>query len=263
MDEMKAEILKYTKEQKKNFKEVEIPWETVTLYHGTTSKHINSIIKDGITPRTTNKQNNFAHVPSNEELVYLTSKWHYWYAFNANQNSLIEQVGEERYLNEPIEDLWKETMDYPMYVEIEVPVEVLTLDEDVVYQMDIRKGLMDGSITEVSQITLDSCLQQGTAASLVSIPPEWISNFGIIGSQEFRDGLLDGQYGADTHGWFSGFGMGETDTLSIFVAETTNYNNKNYLLPMEYPPENMPHVSAIYPSEEGLVVKIASEEEII
>lgn len=263
MDEMKQEILNYAKEQKKNFKGVETPWETVTLYHGTTTKHLNAIIKEGLTPRITNKQNNFLDVPSNEELVYLTSKWHYWYAFNANQKSLIEQVGEERYLSEPIEDLWEETMDYPMYVAVDVPVEVLTLDEDVVYQIDIRKALMEGKITSASQISLDDCLQQGTAASIVPIPPEWISNFGIIGSQEFRDGLLDGQYGADAHGWFSGFGMGSSDLLSIMVAEMSNFNNDNCLLPMEYPPQKMPFVSSIYPSEKGLVVKTAAEEKIL
>lgn len=259
---MKEAILRHTTEQKKNFKGVEEPWETITLYHGTTSKHLNSIIRDGLTPRILNKQNNFVHVPSNQELVYLTNKWHYWYAFNANQQSLIEQVGEERYMKESIEELWKETSDFPMYVTIEVPVEVLTLDEDVVYQLPIRKGLMNGTIKEPTDISLETCLAQGTVASLVSIPPEWISNFGIIGSEDFRDGLLDGQYGADAHGWFSGFGIGETDILSIFVSETTNYNEKNTLLEMLYPPEKMPYVRDIRLEDEGLIVELGKEKTI-
>lgn len=87
---MKLRIVEYTKQQKMSFQGVEEPWETITLYHGTTTRYLNNIIQNGLTPRKVNQVNNFVEVPSNEELVYLTTKWHYWYAYNANQQSLIE-----------------------------------------------------------------------------------------------------------------------------------------------------------------------------
>lgn len=252
---MKNQIMNYTKEQKKNFNGVEEPWETITLYHGTTSRYLNTIIREGLTSRSLNKRNNFTEVPSNEELVYLTNRWHYWYAFNANQESLIEQVGEERFKNESLQDLWAETSDFPMYVTVEVPVELLTLDEDVVYQYNIKKGLRDGTFKNPTDISVEDCLAQGTVASLTAISPEYISDFGIIGSEKFRDDLLNGQYGADASRWFKGLGLGSSDLMEIMVAESMNYNNQNTSLYMEYPPEKMSLVKSVRLEEAGLTIK--------
>lgn len=252
LDNMKEQIKQFTKQQKKNFKEIEEPWETITLYHGTTSKNVNDIIENGLTPRKTNLRNNFVEVPSNEELVYLTTKWHYWYAYNANQKSLIEQVGLERYNSEPISYLWNETSDFPMYISCEVPVELLTIDEDVVYQNEIRKALRNGQITTPKDISLEFSLSQGTVASLLPILPEYINEFIILGSPNFREYLLEGQYGIDASNWFRGLGTGQSDVLELNLLEFGECNNQNGILSMEYPPENTPLIDRIFVDNNGI-----------
>lgn len=254
IEQMKAEIIEYTKKQKESFKEVKEPWETITLYHGTTTRYLNDILKHGLTPRKTNKRNNFIHVPSNEELVYLTSKWHYWYAYNANNESLIEHVGEERHLKEPISQLWKETSDFPMYVVCEVPVELLTLDEDVVYQQDVKKNIREGIIKTPKDISVETCMNQGTVASLDTISPEYINEIIILGNEEFRDYLLDGQYGQDVSNWFKGFGTGHSDLLDLNMLELSTFGEGNEILEVVYPAEDNVPVKSIELTDKGLII---------
>lgn len=42
------------------------------LYHGTSEKYLSSILKNGITPRATNKISNWEDAPSNPHMIYLT-----------------------------------------------------------------------------------------------------------------------------------------------------------------------------------------------
>jgi hypothetical protein len=254
LEEMKEEIKAYTKKQKENFQESEDSWETITLYHGTTTKYLNDILKHGITPRKVNQINNFSEVPSNEELVYLTSRWHYWYAYNANQESLIKQVGEKRFEDEEISTLWDETGDFPMYITCEVPVEFLTLDEDVVYQRNIRKALREGTIASPSDITVDMCLEQGTIASLQTISPEYINEIVILGNPEFKEYLLDGQYGADASNWFKGFGLGHSDLWEIMMLEHSHFKKGNHTLEVYYPVEDNLPVQKIQLIDSELVI---------
>ncbi|PLS19751.1 hypothetical protein CVD28_01545 [Bacillus sp. M6-12] len=254
LEEMKEEIKVYTKKQKESFQETDDSWNTITLYHGTTTKYLNDILKNGLTPRKENKVNNFSDVPSNEELVYLTTRWHYWYAYNANQESLIKQVGEKRFEEEDIETLWNETGDFPMYVTCEVPVEFLTLDEDVVYQRKIRKGFRDGTITSPADITVDMCLEQGTIASLQTISPEYINEIVILGNAEYKNYLLEGQYGADASNWFSGLGIGHSDLWELIMLEHSHFKKGNQALEVEYPPENNKPIKKIQLEDSGLSI---------
>lgn len=226
LEEMKEKIKSYTLDQKNKFQEVEEPWETITLYHGTTSRHLNKILKEGLTARINNQQNNFEHVPSNEHLVYLTTKWHYWYAYNANQESLIQQVGIDRYNNESITSLWNETSDFPVYLSLEVPIELLTLDEDVVYQKEIKRGIKEGRILSAEDITFETCLSQGTVASLTNLDPSYINEVFILGSEKFRNDLLDGAYGTDASLWFKGFGIGQVDMMEVLIHQISMKENK-------------------------------------
>lgn len=254
LDEMKEAIKQYTKKQKSEFKEVKEPWDTVTLYHGTTTRHLNSILQHGLTPRMVNQNSNFEEVPSNEELVYMTTRWHYWYAYNANEQSLTKQVGEERYEMEEVEDLWRETEDIPMYIACEVPRELLTLDEDVVYQYNIRKGMSDGSIQRPEDITLEMCLEQGTVASLAPITLEYINEIVILGNVDFRNYLLDGSYGQDVSNWFKGLGLGYTDMWEIIMLECSHFKKGHHVFDVS--PEENVLVKRVELTEDGLVVTV-------
>lgn len=250
LEEMKEAIKQYAKNQKGLFIEVGKPWDTVTLYHGTTTRHLNSILQHGLTPRMINQISNFEDVPSNDELVYLTTRWHYWYAHNANQQSLISQVGLERFEEEDIEGLWRETQDIPMYIECEVPRELLTLDEDVVYQYNIRKAIKKGSIQKPEDITVDMCLEQGTVASLLPISLEYINEIVILGNVEYRDYLLEGSYGSDASNWFKGFGLGHTDMWEMIMLESSHFKKGNHII--EVNAEKNELIKSLEITDEGL-----------
>lgn len=254
IDKLKEQIKDYTRKKKESFTGVEEPWETVTLYHGTTTRYLNEILRKGITPRKENQKNNFIEVPSNDELVYLTTKWHYWYAYNANQQSLKELVGEERFNSEAIESLWNETSDFPMYIECEVPVELLTLDEDVVYQYKIKKGVRNREIKSAEDITVEMCLEQGTIASMDTILPEYISSITILGNPDYQDYLLNGNYGVDASNWFRGLGIGACDPEELRWIESTKYRNGIEIIEAVYPPENNKLIKQLIKTEDGLSI---------
>lgn len=249
IDQLKEEIKIYTTHLARTFQEVEEPWETVTLYHGTTTKHLNEILSKGLTNRMTNQNNNFLKVPSNEQLVYLTTKWHYWYAFNANQESLKEKVGEEVYEQHFVENslsaLWNKTGDFPMYVVCEVPRELLTLDEDLVYQRSIRKKIREGIIQKPEDITIEECLNQGTIASLQNVSLEYINEIVILGSEEYREELLAGEYGEEVHRWFNGFGIGNIRVETLSLHEMVRYRKQIGVIENQYPNKANPKVQKI------------------
>jgi hypothetical protein len=67
-------------------KEAEKDKETITLYQGTTSNRLNSILREGILPRKETGIDNWnwdGDKSSIENEVYMTNKWHYFYAFNS------------------------------------------------------------------------------------------------------------------------------------------------------------------------------------
>lgn len=156
--------------------------------------------------------------------------------------------------------MWNLTSDFPMYLTCEVPIEQLTLDKDVVYQIGIRKGIRDGSIRSPEDITLDMCLNQGTVASLLPIQPENINEIVILGNEEFRNDLLDGQYGQDAHGWFQEFGLGHLDTMDIMILESLQYRSGIGIIEMQYPPENTPFIQKIWLEDNQLHIKFQERD---
>jgi len=254
-EEWKEEIKSYTHNRSLAFREVEEPWETITLYHGTTSKYLNDILQNGILPRMTHGNNNFTDNPSGERLVYLTTKWHYWYAYLANQNALIEKVGESRYDEESIEDLWNETGEFPIVITCEVPIELLTLDEDVVYQHFIKKRMRSGEIESPLDITLDDCLSQGTVASLSTIELPYINEIMILGSESLRNELMDGQYGREYSEWASGFGTGELGEMTIMMHAIDKHGKKIESLPVYISSSENPTVTKIFLENDTLQIE--------
>ena len=51
------------------------------LYHGTSSKHLSRILRDGLTPRG-RRRTNWAKVPSRPDMVYLTTAYPFYFAMN-------------------------------------------------------------------------------------------------------------------------------------------------------------------------------------
>ena len=51
----------------------------IKLYHGTTTKHLDKILKQGITPRH-DRPSNWDKHPSREDMVYLTNAYAIYFA---------------------------------------------------------------------------------------------------------------------------------------------------------------------------------------
>ena len=54
---------------------------TLTLYHGTTTKHLDHILKQGITPRYKNSIGNWKDNPSRDDMVYLSNAYACYFAY--------------------------------------------------------------------------------------------------------------------------------------------------------------------------------------
>jgi hypothetical protein len=95
------------------------------LYHGTTTKHLKSIIKNGLVPRGKGKGNYEGKVASRPDLVYLTTTYAAYYALCARTEDESEK---------------------PVVIKIELDVEgtyghppLLFPDEDFLYHALSRK----------------------------------------------------------------------------------------------------------------------------
>ncbi|ESU31293.1 hypothetical protein G3A_17445 [Bacillus sp. 17376] len=258
IESMKSKIITYTTDLSLSFKGIENPWDTIPLYHGTTSKYLNDILRNGIVPRKNSAHHNFQESPSNEHLVYLSNKWHYWYAYHSNKESIIRKVGQKRYETESIGALWNETNDFPIYVCCDIPKELLTLDEDVVYQFDVKHKINSGFIKEPSDISISDCLAQGTIASLKEIDPIYINEIVILGSPEYRDELLEGQYGAEANNWFNGWGLGDMTRADLSTLELMKYHNQIEVLEYEYPADKNNLVENIVLLGDNLIISFKS-----
>ncbi|PGK51524.1 hypothetical protein CN918_27420 [Priestia megaterium] len=256
-DDMKKAIMEHNTTLALQYeqKEVEEPWETISLFHGTSTRYLNEILQKGILPRKYHQNDNFANIneSSNEHVVYLTNKWHYSYAIVANNTSIEKEVGTELFRNSDIDYLWSLTGDFPMYVELNLPVELLGVDEDTVYQHTFMQKLRSEEIQVPSDIAIEDSLSQGTVVSLKPILPEYINNIVIIGSSEFRYKLLNGPYAQERSLWANGFGIGELSHEDISMDALMNHRGQLYYLDYAYPHTDNPIIEKIFVSEDGKI----------
>ncbi len=98
---------------------------TITLYHGTTTKYLDHILKQGITPRYKNNIGNWKDDPSREDMVYLSDAYacHFAYVTAGEQGGdpLVLQVNvnnkrlypDEDYLEQftRLDPEWKSTVE--------------------------------------------------------------------------------------------------------------------------------------------------------
>ena len=180
------------------------PNDKIILYHGTTTAHLKDILKDGIKPRIyTNKSNYKEEHRSANNLVYLTDKWHYMYAYNVTEyfSKNIHGVDYE---------WWKHKDILPMYIKVKVPKERLTLDEDIVYsdffknkvnkikeqQKNNENAKIGFTITKIDKVIdennhvlgfdwNDSLKHYRTVGYLGIIKPKYIEEIVILGDLPF------------------------------------------------------------------------------
>lgn len=159
--------------------------ERITLYHGTTSENLNSIITNGILPRKKleeGKSPTWKGVLSSvDDVVYLTNSWQWQYGAIRKSNILKEDNTPEMFTH-PFSL-------FPVVIEVSVPVSHLLIDEDLAYSPlakelyyeKVSVAMASGSehveiqIPEGGYNYKDSLSQNGTCSFVGRIPPDWIT----------------------------------------------------------------------------------------
>ena len=196
--------------------------DTITLFHGTNTKYLNSILTNGILNRKEIGISNWNEFSSMESLVYLTNKWHYFYAINS--------------LFTIIDDLKKdEQVAFPCYVECVIPKDLIVVDEDFfISNYSIKKARNAFKKNKEFTLTWEECLAQyGTVAVLGNIPVKYIKSFTILGDVEyFMEELMadDCQYKKDYIKWQSGKGKGDLNINDLIGLESKSKLNGTWWL---------------------------------
>lgn len=198
-------------------KEAEKDKETVTLYHGTSSNRLNLILREGILPRKDTGIDNWKgdgeEKSSIDNVVYMTNKWHYFYATNTVwvvANETGSYIGEYGII-------------YPCYIECKVPKSLLVMDEDF-----IKTRYMIKKITSTYKkgrgLVFDplECLSQyGTVGVLGGISPSMIVSFTVLGGVDIFKYIIDEEspYYKEWLNWQLGQGKGKIKLKQMWEKE--------------------------------------------
>lgn len=179
--------------------EIHKPDQTIRLFHGTHTSHLESILKHGLLPSIQTRNNNWSKITdgSHPALVYVTDKWHYFFS----SNTAPRAAG------------------FPCYIEFDVPKELLLADDDYFVSAHFsrlakREEAEGKSGTEViakhgsPQNSLEHC---GVAAIIGRLPAEFIRSFTIIADRDWlkRHIIQDSSpYEKERKAWTNGFGKG-------------------------------------------------------
>lgn len=209
------------------------------LYHGTSSKYLSDILKNGLQPRIYTNNSNYDEDsnPSNEQLVYLTSHWHYFYAFmttnfNKTRYSEAHNIDFEAEMTydemTEYEAYYRMTGDVPIIIEVEVPVEFLTFDEDIAYFNQFIRDVKDKKISNLEDIDYQYSLQQFTCTCMEAIPTSMIKSIEVAAYYDL-DYILGKacDYGCFYTNWCNGITIKEktlTQALEEAVEIMKDYN---------------------------------------
>jgi hypothetical protein len=205
------EDMKHTKVDENN---------TITLYHGTSSHYLNEILTYGLRTRGETGNNNWEKCSSFENLIYLTRKWHYFFAYNTTME-LFETKGIES---------------YPCYLEFKVPTDLLVADEDFINTKFFSNIVNKKHSLEFSWE--DSLAQYGTATYLGNIPRKYLVSFTIISDDDFIEKYIENpksDYMLDYQQLKRGNGKGKRVKLSdMLKRESKSVQNATWYL-KDYP----------------------------
>lgn len=205
----------------------------VTLFHGTDFSNINSILYNGLeTSGQTNRNNYEGELKSHEELIYLTNKWHYWYAYKALEQAFKdnEHEGEHAHM--------------PCYIECSVPASKLVMDEDFIHSMYVKNRIKTclKKKQSILELTYEESLNQyGTVAHFGKIERKDIVSFTVLSNIDlfFKNFINEkSQYQKDLQKWGNGKGKGSLKLLDLFRLEDDAQN-------LTFPLKDIPEKSVI------------------
>ena len=145
------------------------------LYHGTTTEHIEDILKNGIKPRYDRGIGNWENAPSRRDMVYLTNSYAPFFA---------HQQCDAEFDNQPV------------VIEVDVPVKKLYPDEDYLEQftridpawaetvekftMEQRTEWFKNNLLEYKEFGLQSLEQLGNCCFKGIIRPKNIIRYTVL-----------------------------------------------------------------------------------
>lgn len=204
--------------------------ETITLYHGTTTDRLNSILKKGLLPRKETGFDNWEWNDDNENsienVVYLSNKWHYFYAFNTWGVYLMKKYGENF---EGLKQGDKYLDTFACYVECKVPKALLVIDEDFIKTRYMEKKIKS-YLKRNKEIVFDplECLAQyGTVGVLGGIPPSMITSFTVLADLKLFHYVTDenSPYHKEWYNWQLGKGKGKISLKQMLDKEAESDMN--------------------------------------
>lgn len=206
---------------------------TVTLFHGTTTAHLNSILKDGLLPRGITKNDNWSDIHSSaSNVIYLTNKWHYFYAYQAT-DAYMSKVAKERGVE--AEPWWASWETIPCYIECEVPKYLLVPDEDFFHSRYVSQKIQSAIKKQKPSLEItweESLAHYATAGIVGGIPTEFIKSFSILGELELQKELMydNSLYQKDLTKWGHGKGKGDMKLLDLMKREDRSLSNGTWLM---------------------------------
>lgn len=218
----------------------------VTLFHGTSLYHLNSILLYGLVPRNQSNLSNFDEgIKSHESLVYLTNKWHYFYA----------SISSERLKKEKkVAPQWC----IPCYVECVLPMKRLVIEEDFFNSHFVRDKIKNclRRNNPILELTTDECLSQyATVAHLGAVKREDIKSFTLlVNGHVFYQNFVNpnSQYQKDLKKWGQGKGKGKLRLEDLWQLEDNEENLTFWL-------KDVPNNSIITNVRESATQKYALE----
>ncbi|MFP3727956.1 hypothetical protein U8V72_22455 [Priestia filamentosa] len=235
-------------------KKMEDKYDTVTLYHGTNTYYLNKILEQGILPQNLTGNNNWRkeEALANENIVYLTNKWHYFYAYNSIEMLLEKKYGED-WSSKEEGQWWINKNVFPIYLTIKIPKVYLTLDEDIVYSKYVKDKIKQ-AVKKKSEfnlnLTWNDCLSHhGTVGVRGSIPKEFIEDIHVLGDAHLYLELMNkkGKYQRDFRKWMDGKGKGNLTNLDYLIGREGSYKY-NGVVPLKAIPKGY-KISQFYYNE--------------
>lgn len=239
----KYEILKPLKEDYKQFlkslsqEEIlsqPLSGEKVRLFHGTTTAYLNSILKEGILPRSTTQHHNWESNPSVESVVYLTNKWHYFYAYTATDEYMNRKYGED-YIHNPEYQWWNTFETLPCYIECHIPVELLVADEDFFFS-DYALKKLNSALKKDKDFFIDykeSLSQYGTVGIVGKVDPKFLTSFTVMGDiRNLMQYFISSEstYHKEYQSWQQGKGKGKLKLLDLMKREEETFINGTWFV---------------------------------